>query len=82
MADTERWAAGAGEIQQDGGDERGGSDTSAPVYARVGQVQERYRLPRAEEVRRWQSERDALEEEVLRFDGGDLGRMKEKTRGE
>jgi hypothetical protein len=31
---------------------------------------------------RWQEERDAVEEEVVAFDGGDLERMKQKTRGE
>jgi hypothetical protein len=29
----------------------------------------------------WQKERDAIEEEVVIFDGGDLERMKQKTRG-
>ena len=37
-------------------------------------------LPSERQVRQWQEERNALEEEVLSFDGGDLGRMKEKTR--
>jgi hypothetical protein len=32
-------------------------------------------------VTRWQEERDAVEEEVVSFDGGDLERMKQKTRG-
>lgn len=38
-------------------------------------------LPKRELLDQWQSERDALEQEVLDFDDGDLGRMKEKTRG-
>ena len=37
-------------------------------------------LPTAEQVKIWQSERDALEEEVYAFDGGDLDKMKQKTR--
>ena len=39
------------------------------------------RLPQRSDLERWQSERDTLEQEVLDFDDGDLGRMKEKTRG-
>lgn len=39
-------------------------------------------LPGADQIKTWQDERLALEEEVLAFDGGDLGRIKEKTRGE
>lgn len=39
-------------------------------------------LPTVESVLRWQGERDAVEEEVITFDGGDLERMKQKTRGE
>jgi hypothetical protein len=39
-------------------------------------------LPGADQIKAWQAERLALEEEVLAFDGGDLGRIKEKTRGE
>lgn len=35
-----------------------------------------------EEIKKWQAERTALEEEILVFDGGDLTRMKQKTRGE
>jgi hypothetical protein len=38
-------------------------------------------LPGADQIKTWQDERLALEEEVLAFDGGDLGRIKEKTRG-
>ena len=34
------------------------------------------------EVKSWQNERDILEEEVYAFDGGDLNKMKQKTRGE
>jgi hypothetical protein len=41
-----------------------------------------YQLPTADTLRRWQEARDMLEEAVLAFDGGDLGRMKAKTRGE
>lgn len=41
-----------------------------------------FTLPGADQIRTWQDERLALEEEVLAFDGGDLGRIKEKTRGE
>jgi hypothetical protein len=42
----------------------------------------KYGLPQIERVIRWQEERDAVEEEVVAFDGGDLERMKQKTRGE
>ena len=42
----------------------------------------KYGLPQIERVIRWQEERDAVEEEVIAFDGGDLERMKQKTRGE
>ena len=38
-------------------------------------------LPTINQVERWQRERDDLEEEVLAFDGGSLGRMKVKIRG-
>jgi hypothetical protein len=51
------------------------------VYAYAGEDASSYRVPSAEALRKWQLERDTLEEEVLAFDGGDLGRMKEKTRG-
>ncbi|ORX35731.1 hypothetical protein BD324DRAFT_74013 [Kockovaella imperatae] len=40
----------------------------------------RSHLPSADEIISWQSERDALEEEVDAFDGGDLEKMKQKTR--
>ncbi|WVW84085.1 hypothetical protein I302_106114 [Kwoniella bestiolae CBS 10118] len=39
-----------------------------------------YRLPSMDQIRDWQKERDMTEEEVMAFDGGDLERMKEKTR--
>lgn len=75
IASAERWT--------DDGARVGEADGShGPVYARADELADKYRLPRAEEVRRWQAERDALEEQVLRFDDGDLGRMKDKTRGE
>ena len=41
-----------------------------------------YTLPNIESVIRWQEERNAIEGEVVAFDGGDLDRMKQKTRGE
>jgi len=41
-----------------------------------------YRLPSAEGVIQWQEERDAVEQEVIAFDGGDMERMKQKTRSE
>ncbi|KAK4689278.1 hypothetical protein P7C73_g815, partial [Tremellales sp. Uapishka_1] len=37
-------------------------------------------LPDIPQLEKWKKERDDLEAEVSRFDGGDLGRMKEKTR--
>lgn len=61
---------------------------STPVYRDLGPADEsrdtsrKEQLPSREEVDRWQVERDALEQEVLDFDDGDLGRMKTKTRGE
>jgi hypothetical protein len=51
-------------------------------YARKCCSGSKWSLPSPLELRTWQQERDALEEEVLAFDGGDLGRMKETTRGE
>ncbi|OCF41891.1 hypothetical protein I317_04301 [Kwoniella heveanensis CBS 569] len=39
-----------------------------------------WRLPNVDQVKQWQKERDQIEEEVLDFDGGDLVRIKKKTR--
>lgn len=47
--------------------------------ANLSQVQ--YELPTEEQLAIWQADRDAIEEEVISFDGGDLERMKRKTRG-
>lgn len=52
------------------------------VYERTGEAGSVWKLPNREEVLRWKDERAELEAEVLAFDGGDLGRMKHKTRGE
>ncbi|WVQ99546.1 hypothetical protein IAU59_006682 [Kwoniella sp. CBS 9459] len=41
---------------------------------------ERWPLPSVDQVKQWQTERDQIEEEVLEFDGGDLERIKRKTR--
>lgn len=62
-------------------------DASATVQhrqaiRRLGEEASQYKLPTASQIKLWQDERDELEEEVLAFDGGDLGRMKEMTRGE
>jgi hypothetical protein len=43
--------------------------------------QTRYCLPDPEQLARWQEERDNVEGEVIAFDGGDLERVKQKTRG-
>ncbi|WWC62133.1 uncharacterized protein I303_104724 [Kwoniella dejecticola CBS 10117] len=51
-----------------------------PALCRQGESSSQWRLPSVTAVTQWQDERDKLEEEVLLFDGGDLGRMKEKTR--
>lgn len=60
-------------------------DTDEVVYRDTSQStedsREHGRLPQRSDLQRWQSERDTLEQEVLDFDDGDLGRMKEKTRG-
>lgn len=58
------------------------SEEDPAVYAYAGEDASSYHLPSTQTLRSWQVERDALEEEVFAFDGGDLGRMKEKTRGE
>jgi hypothetical protein len=51
-------------------------------FRRIGAADAQWSLPALDQLREWQRERDALEEEVLAFDGGDLGRMKDTTRGE
>ncbi|WWC70145.1 uncharacterized protein I206_104092 [Kwoniella pini CBS 10737] len=47
---------------------------------REGESSSQWQLPGIDKVKEWQEDRDKLEEEVLLFDGGDLGRMKEMTR--
>jgi hypothetical protein len=54
--------------------------TSRP-FAYRGEASSRFALPTIHQLESWRKERDGIEEEVLRFDGGDLGRMKQKTRG-
>nr|XP_031863414.1 uncharacterized protein CI109_001290 [Kwoniella shandongensis]KAA5530486.1 hypothetical protein CI109_001290 [Kwoniella shandongensis] len=49
-------------------------------FLREGATDAKFRLPDESQVQQWQREREAIEEEVLEFDGGDLERMKEKTR--
>lgn len=56
------------------------NDSSLP-YRHEHDKESQYHLPSAEQIQRWQSERVAFEEDILAFDGGDLGRMKEKTKG-
>lgn len=57
------------------------SEPSDAPFARQGADSAKWQLPSVNQVRAWQKDRDALEEEVFDFDGGDLARIKEKTRG-
>lgn len=50
-------------------------------YRRQHDGEGHWALPTSEQVKQWQDERDESEEEILAFDGGDLGRMKDKIRG-
>ncbi|WOO81131.1 uncharacterized protein LOC62_03G004664 [Vanrija pseudolonga] len=53
---------------------------SATGYVRQGADESQWRLPDRAQLQAWVNERDALEDEVDRFDDGDMERMKEKTR--
>ncbi|KAL1411463.1 hypothetical protein Q8F55_002419 [Vanrija albida] len=53
---------------------------SAAGYVRQGSDESQWRLPDRAQLHAWVNERDALEDEVNRFDDGDMERMKEKTR--
>ncbi|TXT08968.1 hypothetical protein VHUM_02442 [Vanrija humicola] len=53
---------------------------SATGYVRQGADESQWRLPDRAQLQTWVNERDALEDEVDRFDDGDMERMKEKTR--
>ncbi|WWC89179.1 uncharacterized protein L201_004097 [Kwoniella dendrophila CBS 6074] len=55
-------------------------DDHRTPFIRAGESSSLWRLPTTDQVKQWQNDRDSLEEEVLKFDGGDLGRIKEKTR--
>lgn len=57
-----------------------GSSTAG--YSRAGSDSSPWRLPDKDQLAAWVNERNALEEEIERFDDGDLARMKERTRGE
>lgn len=54
---------------------------STSGYVRAGADQSEWRLPDRAQLAAWQNERNALEDEVNRFDDGDMERMKQKTRG-
>lgn len=58
----------------------GVDDSPAPQYA-ANPAEGNWKLPTVEKIKSWQAERISLEEEILAFDGGDLSRMKQKTRG-
>ena len=51
-------------------------------FAREGEEGSPHKLPTVGSILALQKARDELIEEVLRFDNGDLGRMREKTRSE
>jgi len=53
---------------------------STAGYVRAGADTSPWRLPDRAQLSAWVSERNALEDEVARFDDGDMDRMKEKTR--
>ncbi|KAL7421930.1 hypothetical protein Q5752_003702 [Cryptotrichosporon argae] len=53
---------------------------SASSFAHLGEAESAWKLPDTQMVEAWVVERDAVEEEVERFDGGDMERMKAKTR--
>lgn len=53
--------------------------SSPPVYSNRSET--RWNLPSEAEIKTWQDERTALEREILAFDGGDLVRIKDMTRG-
>lgn len=54
---------------------------STSGYVRAGTDKSEWRLPDRAQLAAWQNERNALEDEVNRFDDGDMERMKQKTRG-
>jgi hypothetical protein len=55
---------------------------STAGYSRAGADSSPWRLPDRAQLAAWVSERNALEDEIARFDDGDMDRMKEKTRRE
>jgi hypothetical protein len=57
------------------------AEAGSQPYIRQDEENSQSRLPSPDQVRQWQDERDAIEEEVFAFDGGDLERIKMKTRG-
>lgn len=55
---------------------------STAGYVRAGAGASQWRLPDKAQLAAWVNERVALEDEVERFDDGDMERMKQKTRRE
>ncbi|BEI85453.1 hypothetical protein CcaverHIS002_0508540 [Cutaneotrichosporon cavernicola] len=53
---------------------------STAGYVRAGAESSKWRLPNKAQLAAWVNERNALVDEVERFDDGDMERMKEKTR--
>jgi hypothetical protein len=53
---------------------------STAGYVRAGAESSPWRLPNKAQLAAWVNERNALVDEVERFDDGDMERMKEKTR--
>ncbi|WVQ82104.1 hypothetical protein IAT38_004232 [Cryptococcus sp. DSM 104549] len=56
------------------------SNDDSKNFIRSGASSSKWQLPDQAQVKRWKREREVIEEQVLEFDGGDLGRMKKKTR--
>ncbi|KAK8864540.1 hypothetical protein IAR55_001790 [Kwoniella newhampshirensis] len=56
------------------------SQSGTDGFLREGVADARWQLPSVDQVQQWQDERNLIEEEVLKFDGGDLERIKTKTR--
>ncbi|ODN80557.1 hypothetical protein L202_02758 [Cryptococcus amylolentus CBS 6039] len=56
------------------------SSRHSDLFVKDGEDGSQWKLPDQEQVKTWRKERATIEEQVFEFDGGDLERMKEKTR--
>ncbi|WVQ73988.1 hypothetical protein IAR50_003569 [Cryptococcus sp. DSM 104548] len=56
------------------------SSQGSSSFERDGEAGSQWQLPDQELVKTWREERATIEEQVFEFDGGDLERMKKKTR--